>query len=186
MSRALLPAVTAAIADSNVPGVVFAQFEFSGGTKRFCNAGYTMSWNSYLWKGVGEVGKIEPISEGGDLQAYNLSMQLSGIDPDTIAVALVPAYYKRRAASVWFAALNSEYGVLISPVLIFKGRIDTMQIELGATATITATAESPLADWQRPRSRFWNGADQQSRYPTDKFFEYVEQTVKREIIWGRQ
>ncbi len=185
MSRDITTAVDAALAAPHIPGVIFVEMDFSGGTRRLCNAGCNVVWDGYAWQGVGNLGAIDPIQEGSDLQAYGLSLQLSGIPTVNIAIALTPSNYKGLPCKVWFAPMDSNYVVLSSPVLIFQGRMDTMQIELGGTATITCTAESRLADWQRPRVRRWNQADQQARYPNDKAFEYVEQMVERQLLWGR-
>jgi len=67
---------------------------------------------------------------------------------------------------------------------MFKGRMDTMNIALGKTATITLTAESRLIDWSRPRIRRYTNADQQERFSADKGFEFVSDTVEIEIVWG--
>jgi len=62
--------------------------------------------------------------------------------------------------------------------------MDTMDVELGTTASITVAAESRLADWDRPRVRRYNAADQNISYPSDKGFEFVPQMVEKSIRWG--
>ena len=59
-----------------------------------------------------------------------------------------------------------------------------MDIDVGATATITVNAESRLADWDRPRVRRYNHEDQQIDYPGDMGFEFVPQMATKELRWG--
>jgi len=42
-----------------------------------------------------------------------------------------------------------------------------------------------LVDWERPRIRRYNNADQQVAFTGDKGFEFVPQMVEKELIWGR-
>ena len=53
-----------------------------------------------------------------------------------------------------------------------------------AIATISVSAESRLAAWDRPNVRRYNHEDQQIDYPGDKFFEFVPQMVDRLLVWG--
>ena len=60
-----------------------------------------------------------------------------------------------------------------------------MNIDAGETATVSLSVESRLSDWERPRIRRYNNADQQIAYISDKGFEFVPQMVEKELIWGR-
>jgi hypothetical protein len=81
--------------------------------------------------------------------------------------------------------LNDSYALVADPVEIFKGRVNQMNIEAGETATVSLTVESRLVDWERPRVRRYNNADQQVAFTGDKGFEFVPQMVEKELIWGR-
>ena len=61
-----------------------------------------------------------------------------------------------------------------------------MQILLGSTQSeVLLTAENRLADWDRPRIRRYNDADQQSEYPGDLGMQFAEQMVNKTILWGK-
>ena len=75
--------------------------------------------------------------------------------------------------------------IVADPVLVFHGRMDVMNIEIGNTATITVTAESRLADWNRARTSRYTDEEQQRLYPGDKGLQYVAQTAEMELVWGR-
>lgn len=183
MARTLTTATGNALAASNVPAVVFVEMDFPSGFLRLNNSATTIEWNSLTWLGIGRLGSIDAISEGNTLEARGLRFQVSGVDSANISLAL-GQQYQGRSCQVWLAPLTEAYAVVADPVLVFSGRMDTMDIEIGATATITVSAESRLADWDRPRVRRYNAADQAITDATDKGFEYVPQMVEKNLRWG--
>jgi len=184
VSRTLTVPVAAALADGNVPALVFVDLDFASGHLRLTNAAHAIEWDGETWYGAGGLGSIEPVQETSDLQAVGVAMRITGIDSANITRAL-GEHYQGRPCRIWFAPLDADHQVLADPILIWTGRMDTMQIELGETASITLTAESRLVDWERPRVRRYNDADQRAEYPADRGFEFVEQMAEKELVWGR-
>ena len=86
--------------------------------------------------------------------------------------------------------LDDSYVLIVEPVLVFSGLIDNSNIDIGKTATVTVTVESRLIAWERAKIRRYTNEDQQQRFSgesptiTDKFLEFVNQTVDKEILWG--
>ena len=184
MSRAITPAVDAALSADSVPAIVLVEMDFPSGFLRVNNSPVTFPWGGYDWLGLGHLGGIDPISEGASLEARGLSFRLSGVPPANVAFAM-GQQYQGRGCKVWFAPLDATtHAILADPVLIFNGRLDVMSIELGESATITVTAESRLADWARPRVRRYNHDDQQIDYPGDLGFNFVTSIVDKELRWG--
>jgi hypothetical protein len=182
-NRPLTATQEAALADHQVRSIVFVEMDFPSGFLRVNNSAVNMPWNGFTWVGVGELGSIDAVSEGTTLEARGLSFSISGVNPANIAIAL-GQQYQGRACKVWLATLTEGYAVNDSPTLIFNGRMDLMDIDLGNTATITVSAESRYADWDRPRVRRYNSADQAITDPTDKGFEFVPQMVEKTLRWG--
>lgn len=183
MTRTVTSAVDSALAADNVPLLVLVELDFSSGFLRLNNSGVSFDWNGYTWTGIGKLGGIEPVKETADLQALGVAMHILGIDPAIIAIAL-GTQYQGRSCKLWAAPLTAAHAIIVDPVLIFWGRMDTMSIDLGETATITVNAESRLADWDRPRVRRYNHEDQQIDYPGDLGFEFVPQMVEKQLLWG--
>jgi hypothetical protein len=181
--RGLTTPQDGALQAPHVPGLCLVQLDFDQ-TIRLCNLGYTYSWNGYDWIGTGALGSIEQINEGADLEAKGVNLTLSGIPSDIIATALGEQYQGRRA-QVWYAPLDDAYQIIGAPIRVFYGRIDTMDIEVGETSSITLSAESKLVDWARPRVSRYNHEDQIAKYPDDLGFQYVAKMVEVELIWGR-
>lgn len=184
MSRTLTTAVDAALGADNVPALILVYMDFPDGALRCCNAGYTFSWDGSEWLGLGHLGQIDIIEEGAELQMYGVSMILSGIPTENIQRAL-GQHYQGRDCKVWMAPLDSDYQILVDPVLVFSGRMDTMDIAMADTANIRMTGESRLTDWERPRVRRFNDEDQKAEYPTDRGFEFVAAMVEKNLLWGR-
>lgn len=183
MARDLTTAAADALAAPQVRLLVFVEMDFPSGFLRVNNSVITIAWNGYDWLGVGHLGAVDAVSEGVGLEARGLSFRISGVPPENIAIAL-GQQYQGRDCKLWAAPLTEEHAVIADPVLVFHGRLDVMTVELGATATITVSAESRLADWDRPRVRRYNHEDQQIDYPGDKGFEFVPQMAEKELRWG--
>jgi len=145
---------------------------------------YDIEYNGNTFLGVGTLGKIGDITEGSEIQSYNLNLTLSGI-PNSIIFEAFETTMQNKVCKVWMGLLNSAGVFDGNPVLMFSGKTDTMEIELGETATITLSAESRLVDWERARTSLYTDASQKKNWPSDKGFEFVEATSEAEIIWGQ-
>lgn len=176
--------ITGSLETSNVPYVVLVELDFVEGAMYLSNAGYNFDWNGHTWIGLGNLGTISAIEEGQDMQEYGCTLTLSGIPSDYVAKSLGTGY-QGRTATIWLAPLTDDYQVLSDPVIVFKGRMDTMPIQLGADAAIQVTVESKLTDWERARVRRYNDADQKAEHSSDRGFEYVALMVEKELVWGR-
>lgn len=184
MARTLDTNQAAAMVASNGDGIAFVQLDFTT-TLRMSTLPYDSPWNGFTWKGAGALGEISAIGENVDLQAQGVSLSLAGIDPSLISTAL-GEQYQGKPCQIWFCPLNVDTGQLIgTPLRIFAGRIDTMDIEVGETATITLTAEGRLIDFFRPRVARYTDAEQQLRFPGDLGLQYVNSLQEKNVVWGR-
>lgn len=184
MSRALDANQSAALAGAHSAGVAFVQLDLST-TLRLSTLPYAFPWNGYTWTGTGYLGSIDAIGETTDLSAQGVSLTLTGVDPGLVSTAL-GEQYQGKACQIWYCPLNPDNGQLVgAPIRIFAGRIDTMDIEVGETATITLSAESRLIDFFRPRVARYTDAEQQARFPGDLGLQYVNSLQDKTVVWGR-
>lgn len=184
MSRGLSPAMEAASAAAIARPVLAAELDFSGGVVRVCSCPYTVTIDGEAFLGVGTFGSVSPVEEGSELQSYGIALELSGIPPELISTAL-GEHYQGRPCQIYLALLDEAHQVIASPVILWSGRIDTMDVDLGDSATITVSAENRLVDWERPRTRRYTNEDQRAEYPDDKGFEFVPQMQQKQLVWGR-
>ncbi len=187
MSRGLDASTLAAVTDDSVPiAILFAELDFSSGFVRAHTALGTITWGGYDWLGVGTFGSVSPVEESAELSKRTLTYTLTGV-PSTMIAVVLGDEYQGRAAKLYLGFFNQSTGALVSdPVQIDQGRMDVSDIEEGQECTVTITAESRVAAWDRPLIRRYTNADQQQRFSGDKGLEFVDQAANKEINWGRK
>lgn len=181
--RTTTGAIDTALAGGNVPLILFVEMDFPSGFLRVNNSGQNFDWGGYTWIGVGALGSIDQITEASDLSAQGLGFSISGVPTEYISTALGQKY-QGRSCKVWFAPLDSNHQVIADPIGSFNYRMDTMDIELGQTATIRVSAESRLVDWERNNVSRYTDEEQQRLYPGDLGLQFVPQMAEKEIRWG--
>jgi hypothetical protein len=182
MSRDATPAaITESKAEVPRP-FVFVELDYPGGFVRVNSTDREVTFNGNPYSGVGDLGSISVIGEGAGLQAQGVKLALSGIDPVFVSAAFENA--QRRPGKVWVGFFDADFGLVIDPVLVFSGLIDNTTVDFGETATIMVILESRLITWERPKIQRYTNEAQQQLFPGDKFFEFLNQTVDKEIFWG--
>lgn len=142
----------------------------------------TITFNNEDYLGAGELAGISATEETTEIKPTSLILSLSGLESSPNISLALNEHYQGRDARVYMAFLDSDYQLLEDPNLIFRGRMDTMNIGFDS---ISVTVQSRLVDWDRARVRRYTHEDQISRYPNDKGFEFVSQMVEKELYWGR-
>ncbi len=184
-------ATAAAITESkdDVPKPhVLVELDFPGGFVRLNSTDRKIPFDSIPggpveeFLGVGGLGSISTVNEGSSLKAQGIKLTLSGIPLANIAVALQNA--QRRPGKVWVGFFDSDYALVSDPVLVFSGLIDSTSVDLGEEATVTVFLESRLITWERPKVQRYTNEAQQLLFADDKFLEFVNQVVEKEILWG--
>ncbi|WP_137923955.1 hypothetical protein [Cupriavidus sp. 2SB] len=183
MSRGIDSGTVAALRAAHVPYLFLVELSFTS-PLRVSSAAYDIVWNGYTWLGLGTLGSLEPIQEQAALEATGVRLTLTGVPTEMIAISL-GEQYQGRPCQIWFAPLRDDMQLVVQPVRLFSGRMDTMDTEVGDTATISVSAESRMVSWDRARTRRYNNDDQQTRYPGDRGFEFVPQMVEKQLLWGR-
>lgn len=183
MTRGLSPAVRAAVAGEHVVRAVAVALDFPSGIARWNSSPADIVIGGDLFLGVGALGTISAAEEGIELRSYGMTVGITGVPSDAVAIALGQAY-QGRPGTVWEVVLDAEQWVPIAaPIVIFRGRMDQMNITVGVTAQITVSLENRLTDWERPKIRRYNSVDQRARDPNDGSFRFLPATTEKEIIW---
>ena len=182
--RTTTTAVDTALAAEVIRPCALVRLDFASGNVLVNSTASTITYSAEDYLGVGDLGAIDTIEEAGSVQPTGIKLTLSGIPPSYLSIALGDDY-QGRDVKIYTALLDESHQLIADPVLVFQGRMDYMSIAMAETATITITAENHLANWNRPRVRRFNDKDQQDKYPGDKGFEFVEQMIETEILWGR-
>lgn len=185
MSRDLTAAAIAeSIKTSGAKPVYLCKMEFDSGTTFVWSGRGDLTFDGDTYLGLGDLGRVGPVEESTETRDFQLAFELSGVDPSFISLALSEPVQGRRV-TLWLGFLDSDYQLVEDPGIVFKGRMDTMDIELGTMAKIVVTATSRLVDWDRPRLRRCTSASHKQRFPGDKFFDLTPISTERELVWGR-
>jgi len=182
--RTLSADMVTEVTTAQLSPILMASLNFSTPVNLWTGYG-NLSYNSTTYYGLGTLGTISPVEETTDLAARGISMKLSGVPTANVAIALTENY-QGRECSVMFGALSPTAGTLISsPVTVFSGRMDVMQIsDDGQSAEIIVTAESKLMDFKRPREVRYTDEEQQQLYAGDLGLEFVNDIQEKVVYWG--
>ena len=183
MSRGLTPAARSAASGETVLRSVAVALDFPAGIARWNSSPADILIAGDTFVGVGALGTISAAEEGIELRSYGITVGITGVPRDAIALALGQAYQGRKG-TIWEIMLDpTSWLPVVDPMVIFRGRMDQMDITLGTTAEVTVKLENRLTDWERPKIRRYTDADQRRRDPADGAFRFLPATTEKEIIW---
>lgn len=111
--------------------ILLAFFDFGGGAVRAWSGVGTLSWNGHDWTGLGTFGEVSAVEETTEVRATGAAFRLSGVPPDLL-LKVINTPIQGRAAKLWLGFMTEDWNLLEDPVLIFDGRMDTIEIIDGA------------------------------------------------------
>ena len=190
MSRGLSATNLGAVDGAVVRPVVFCELHYDSPTGTIYlhdNIGEITAddWGgtSRTWSGLGDFGSISTIEEGSDISPYKVDLILSGIDADIAAVSLTDDTILREVyLLIGFIGLDRV--VLDDPHPMWSGKIDDVQMAIGAESVIRVSCESQLAAFEKTNGRLQNDADHQAEFSGDLFYKYLPQMVEAKFRWG--
>jgi hypothetical protein len=178
--RGLPAAFETNIAAPNVTSILLVQMDFDGGTVYMTDAPHNVDWDGQTWLSMFGVGTVSDIVET-DGEVTGLQFTISGVPSSSIALALTEKVQGRKV-TVMLATLSAT--TLSVDQNAWIGNLDVMQIGLEeGRATITVTAEHPLARWDQPNLLRFSHEDQQRLHPGDMFFEFAEKMADVTVVW---
>lgn len=182
--RAITALFKAATKAENFVFGVAVEMNFPSGFSRMNTSPYVIAINGNNFAGTGQLGTVSSVSEESSLTAKGVTLTLSGIDPAMVNIAL-SENPQGRSCKMWVCLFDANHALIADPYPVGVWRMDTMDVTMDKTATISLKAESVLADWSRPRVRYYTDGDQQSRWQGDVFFDQLAPNLDKEILWGR-
>ena len=182
MTRGLTSAGVALVTAETVLSTRAVELAFASGTVRLCGGLAPIEIAGAVFDPVGMLGGISTMAERQDLQSSGITVTLAGVPRDIVAIARAEPYQGRRA-TVWEVILDPDTGLVIDAPVIFRGRMDQMNIRIGEQASVELTLEDRLDDMDRPMLSRYSDEDQKRRLPTVRGFEFVSSTAEKEVIW---
>lgn len=186
MSRDIAGALSTAYNSDSVRPFLLCELEFGAETIRFWTGYGDLSWDSKTWQGSGTLIQVSSIEESYEVKASGINITLSGVPSDMLSLALGEEYHGRDC-TVYMGALNEDSTVITDPAVVFRGIMDTMQInDNGEDSTINLTVENRLIDLERPRVSRYTSENQKSRFPSDRGLDFVTSLQDQTVVWGRE
>lgn len=180
------PAAAPLIAAAKQPVVrpfMAANLDYPDGPVRVCSLPQPVTIGGQTYYGTGAMGEISALEEGAENRSYGFTLQLSGI-PGNWAEYLRTQDVQGRMVTVYLGFVTEQYQVIGSEI-ITVGRMDTQDVQAGATTAVVVSCESIGVDWERARVRRCTDADHRARHPTDGFFKYQAAMENMTLSWGK-
>lgn len=176
-----------AAAEDTIYPVLLARLEFDSGDVLAHSGLGNLTFDGRTYNGIGQFGEVSSAGEPSDLSRSTLNLTLSNIPGDMGALVL-NEHFQGRRGTVYLGYLDPTTRQLVDdPVIIHRGRMDNAKIRQGGdTFTVSVSIESRFASWNKPVARRYNNAFQQSAYPGDRGFEFIEQAAEKQIHWGQK
>lgn len=185
MSREMTSAMQSALGASLVRPAYFYELEFGDSTVRLWSGFGDFSWDGQTWLGNGWLRSFGAIDESAELQATGVSIQLSGVPDELVALILNDARPTNRA-TIFLGLLDDSRAIVADPITIFEGKLDVPEISDSAEgSSITITYESDLLRLETARDWRYTKESQQSLFPGDKGFDYTAKIEDWSGFWGR-
>lgn len=178
--RGLTSEQITAVTGEAVRRVFAIEMGFDSGTSRIVTAPYDIVIDGNTFIG-GKAAALSGIEEVSEMQASTMTGELSGIPVDAISIALDEPF-QGRPVTVWMVPMDADWAP-IDPVLLFRGLIDQMEVEIGDTAKVVCRFVNRLASWELPRIQRYSDEEQQQAHPGDFFFQHAAAMESREVTW---
>lgn len=186
MTRDLTPEVVAASEAVDIEALLLITMYFDSGAVRLWTGYGQLDYNGNLYVGTGDILKVSGMEESAEIRATGISLEMAGLDPAIIQIALAEPYQGRQI-DVLFAMMDDNHAIIPDPKVSFRGRMDIMTIDDQAeTVTITLSAESRLIDFDTAPNRMYTAEDQAIDFPGDKGLDFVPDIQEMDFTWGRQ
>lgn len=165
------------------------KFKTAPETRIFAGSG-TMLAAGYSWSGVGEMIKIDGLSEQRGTDSAPVTFTLSGVDQKLLPVALSDtSEVDQQPLSLFMQLLDENEQPVGRLLTLFHGLMQPPKIsktyseDSGWLCTIELTAENLLAGKAKPPFGRYTDRDQQMRHPGDRFFERVYTLNGKTVTW---
>lgn len=165
--------------------VYFVELDFRDETVYLCSANITLTWGGHDWIGLGSIGGISPIEEAEGVESKSMTFTLNVAQQSILALAIGDVeQYRSRDARLYFCPLDESFQPVGTPVLCWRGIMDTMVTAVdGEDGGVTLKCETSAYGLKRQPGLRLNAAQQKSRYPTDTGLDYLTDLIANPTVW---
>lgn len=178
-----------AIASASLAPVVrflyMVRIDFDSGTVAWHSGFGDYVYDGITYTGTGSLCGISEVTEEPGVKSNSITLTISGVKPEVVALALGAKYINRRCWVYLQCLDEQDRPITATPYLLFRGSLDNIEGVKGNAASFKISVKSRLADWERPRKLRYTDADQQKLYPGDKGMEFIPQLSERILVWPK-
>jgi len=159
---------------------------FDDETVYMTDAYKSITYNANEYQPVGHFIGFSDIEESTEVIVSSVTLSLGGIDQVWISRVLNKAYID-RTVKIYTAFLDDAQALVVDPLLIFEGRMDSPSINEdpdSGQSSVSVSATNAWVDFSRKTGRHTNHEENQIHYPGDKGFEFASEIVK-DVTWGK-
>lgn len=185
MPRVINTTTFAELTKENPKTVELLYFDFESGPVYLNTGDKDIYYGGNTYLAAGHVGTISDIRDSAELRVHTVDFQLSGI-PNSLVSTALNEHLQGRTVEIYIVFLDPDDQIIGDPIGPTYFRMDTPNLSMHEFSTITLSARSILADWERAMIRRYTDADQQAEFPGDTFFGGVNQMINHEFEWGKE
>jgi len=136
--------------------------------------------------GIGGAGLAQQNGSAIGGVAQGMTLSLSGIEPDVLALLDDADQFKGASVVVYRLIFDNSGKNLLDAHVFDRGRLDTIQTDetIGSTATISCAVESAARSLGRSGARMRSDSDQRLISSSDGYFKGVAYAGQKELYWG--
>lgn len=141
--------------------------------------------NTYV--GAGDLLTFGGLTESLELRVADVTVELSGVSQQYIAIFLQRQWVDRRLVISQFF-LDAALAVIASPVVIHDGRMDDprfLEDPEAGKSIVQIGSRDQFADFEKLSGRHTNPHDQNVFFPGDRAFDQLAIRNAQSFTWGR-
>jgi len=186
-NRGMSATVLTEIVKEKIRIVTLVEIFFDAGTERFSDGLRDMTYASNNYESNGNYLRVSTIRETIAPAIQTITIEMSGVPLANLSQILSIKHIDRKVI-VRRGFQSSSASVFTDPIILFTGRLNgwTFTEDPGSgTAIIVWTANNHWGgDRDRVSGRMANQKDQETHFPTDKFFEFIGVNNSKPLRWG--
>lgn len=143
-----------------------------------------------LYSGLGQLIDVPALSQLINGVADRITFHVSGISPETMALAAAGSNVKGASVAIGVALFGAQWQQLGPPKWLFRGRADYVTVQQqsdpqnrGVTRVMELSVGSLFTGRRRRGLSYLTDADQQARHPGDKFCERTVLYSEVQKVW---
>ncbi len=178
MARTVPEDILTALTQREVEPFYAIEIDLDSGPLRLWTGRGERTIGGEVYTGGGSFIGIEGLEDVADLAAKQITLTLSGITSEVVALALTEPYQRRQVRVFWGVRTVTDV------VEVFAGSLNQMVIEHSLeSGSITVTVDSKLVELEKASNYRYTSESHKARHPNDTFFDFVAAIQDKQIVF---